>query len=122
MPLFLHKSLCDMSKASPSASQTGEQRGGDYFHRIQTGYSKQTNAPTYRYFDTADEWNSYTEQQKKTKASKPKKTGEESARRLKQKTEQEHKESSKKTKDSLFIKDKDKQIKKSLFILVEASK
>ncbi len=125
MSLFLHSSLCDLSKAAktPSASDkgVGEQRGGNYYHRIQTGYSKD-NAPSYRYFDTKEEFDSYSAGKGETAKQRTKKTGDESAKRLKDKTTKEQKESSAKQKDSLFIKDKDKKIKKSLFInLPEAS-
>lgn len=119
MAHFLHKSLCDLSKAAPpGSSQTGEQRGGDYYHRIQTGYSKKTNSPTYRYFKTKDEFDSYSGAQKKAGDEKKKKTGDEGAARLKEKLTVEQKESSAKTKESLFIKDKDKKITKSLYIKV----
>lgn len=121
MPLYLHKSLCDLSKAGQLASsadpgsKAGEQRGGDYFHRIQTGYSKD-NTPTYRYFKTKEEFDSYQGKKGDTGKERTKKTGDESAQRLKEKTAKEHEESSQKQKDSLFIKDKDKKVQKSLYI------
>jgi hypothetical protein len=118
MPLYLHKSLCDLEKAGQLATSAdrgiGEQRGGDYFHRIQTGYGKD-NSPSYRYFRTKDEWDSYT--QKKSKVSKDDKKDKkpDSEESLKQKTSEEHKESAKKQEHSLFIKDSKKKIKKSLY-------
>lgn len=124
MSLFLHGSLCDLSKAelaSSADSGVGSQRGGDYFHRIQTGYNKD-NSPSYRYFKTKEEFDSYSAGKGSTTSKRTKKTGDDSAKRLKEKTGKEHEESSKKQKDSLFIKNKDKKIKKSLFItLPEAS-
>jgi hypothetical protein len=125
MVLYLHKSLCDLSKAGELASSAdpestaGEQRGGDYFHRIQTGYKKD-NTPKYRYFKTKDEWDGYVKGKGATGKERTKKTGDESAQRLKEKTTKEQEESSAKQKDSLFIKQKDKKIKKSLYINLEA--
>lgn len=128
MAIYLHKSLCDLHKAgqlatSAGSSDTGEQRGGDYFHRIQTGYTKD-NKPQYRYFRTAESWDAYTKEKKKT-GKEDKKTGEESAERLKEKTTGEQVESKKKEdktrqQASLFIKDKkkDKKVKKGLYLNV----
>lgn len=119
--IYLHKSLCDLEKAgqlatsADSSSTAGEQRGGDYFHRIQTGYSKD-NTPQYRYFRTKDEWESYSNKQGDTQRARTKKTGDESAERLKEKTTKEHAASSKKQKDSLFIKKDEKKVNKSLYI------
>lgn len=120
MSLVLHKSLCDLEKAenrdsdSSAASKTGEQRGGDYFHRIQTGYSK-TNKPEYRYFKTKDEWESYQGQQK------PKKPAEKKTSHLKDKVTKEHEASTQKLRrdTGLFIKDKKSTVKKSLYIVLE---
>ncbi len=124
MSLFLHKSLCDLSKgdSSGSADKTGEQRGGKYFHRIQTGYGK-NNAPTYRYFKTEEEFSAYSSQQTKEEKTKKQheKTTKEGAKRLKDKVESEQQQTSEKQKDSLFIKDKNKKIQKSLYIVLEAS-
>lgn len=128
MAIYLHKSLCDLKKAgqlatSAAAGGTGEQRGGDYFHRIQTGYT-QNNKPQYRYFRTAEDWDAYSKEKKNTGKEK-KKTGEDSAERLKDKTKGEQDKSKQqeekaRKKDSLFIKDKkkDKKVKKSLFVKV----
>ena len=125
MPHYLHKSLCDLSKATKpgrgKSDQTGEQRGGDYFHRIQTGYSKKTNQPTYRYFKTKDEYDAYTGAKDAAGKKTKKKTGDEGAKRLKEKLSTEQSASSQKTKDSkdsLFLKDKNKKLAKSLYIKV----
>lgn len=121
MPHYLHNSLCDLVKAGQLATsadannKAGGQRGGDYFHRIQTGYNKD-NSPSYRYFKTKEEFDGYTKTKGETTKGRTKKTGDDSAERLKDKTKKEHAESSKKQQDSLFLKDKDKKIKKSLYI------
>ena len=126
MDIYLHKSLCDLNKAGELASsanpksQAGEQRGGNYFHRIQVGYTKQ-NTPKYRYFHTKEEWEGYTNKKGETQKHRTKKTGEESAEKLKEKTTKEHEESSEKqAHSSLFLKDKDKKVQKSLYITIEA--
>lgn len=129
MPLILHKSLCDMNKAGQLASsgnpnsKAGEQRGGNYFHRVQTGYSKD-NTPEYRYFKTKEEWESYQAHENPKSKEPKKKDKDDGAERLKKKTQKEQKASSKKVnKDSgLFIKPSKKdspKVQKSLYITLE---
>ncbi len=119
MSHYLHKSLCDLEKAGQLASSAdrgvGEQRGGDYYHRVQTGYSKD-NTPNYRYFKTKEEFDSYSKQKGTTGKERTKKPSDEGAKRLKEATAKEKKETSAKQKESLFIKKKDKKVKKGLYI------
>ena len=122
--LYLHKSLCDLNKAGELAtsadpeSKAGEQRGGKYYHRIQTGYSKD-NSPSYRYFKTQDEWESYIKKQSKSR--KPNSENKDKVS-LEDKVKKEQKNTDKKkTSSSLFISNKKKKVAKSLFIEVKGN-
>lgn len=113
MKLFLHKALTgwDLYK-SKGKTATGEQRGGAYVARVQTGYEKD-GSPKYRYFDTEKEYESYLQGSGRKKESKnQKKKGEE----LKEKTKKQSKEEKKKA-SKLFTaaaKKEKKKVRKSL--------
>lgn len=48
------------STSSPTADKTGEERGGKYAARVQTGFDKD-GSPQYRYFKTQDQYRQYLE-------------------------------------------------------------
>ncbi len=111
--LYLRKALTgwDLSKAKGKTS-TGEQRGGAYVARVQTGYEKD-GSPKYRYFDTEQEYESYLRGAgRKKQATEQKKRGKE----LKEKTKKERKEETKKQ-SKLFTaqakKEKKEKVKKA---------
>ena len=113
--LVLHPSLC---KGNPAA--VGEQVGGQYAHRIQTGYEKD-NSPKYRYFKTEAEYKTYLEAEAKKKGGK-KKAGKKD---LKEKLSSEHKkvkdkETGKKFSErgKLFVKKDKKKISKSIGLYI----
>lgn len=111
-----------MSKAESSSAKisSGEQRGGAYFHRIQTGYNKD-NTPAYRYFRSKEEWDAYNKHQSKVPESdkKNKKEDKKEKEPLEDKVDTEHKKGAKKT-ESLFIKQKDVKgaVEKGLYLKV----
>lgn len=102
------------ASGSSATKTTGEQRGGSYIARVQTGYDKD-GSPKYRYFKSQDEYKSWKE--KNGKGAKKKKN----PHNLKQKVEREHKESTEKqgaapqTKGSDPLKD-NKKVSKGLYV------
>jgi len=121
MDLFLRKSLTgwDIAKAKGKTS-TGEQRGGAYIARVQTGYEKD-GSPKYRYFNEK-EYEAYLSGDKEDGDKK----GEESKKKgdgLKDKQDKERKEETHKQ-SKLFSaaakkekKKKEEKVKKSLPLL-----
>ena len=110
MRLFLHEALMagDLSKAKGKTS-TGEQRGGNYFARVQTGYEKD-GSPEYRYF-TKPEYDAYLSGDQSTK-DKEESSQKKSEKKLKGKQEKERSEEKKKQ-SKLFTASADKMDKKS---------
>ena len=117
--LYLHKSLVKAAQLPTSADRgVGSQRGGNYVARVQVGYGKD-NKPKYRYFKTPEEYKAYQEQQSTTTKEKKKKGDKkEGTKRLEEKTE---KEKTKKQGSSVFVKDKDKKVQKSIALFIEVS-
>ena len=123
MSVYLHKSLVKAKDpggklATSADKETGSQLGGNYAARIQTGFDKKTNRAKYRYFDTADAYKKYVENQANTKKTDSK----QSAKKLKDKTKREQERSSQQTGgSSLFVKPKKEKVKKSLSLFVEVN-
>ncbi len=127
--LYLRHALLKSGVAKPEkakkdgspAAKTGEQRGGNYVARIQTGYEKD-GSPRYKYFSSLEERDTYLQSRGKTSDS-PKK-------RLKTKLTTEQKESKNKEKAShgkvesgkLFVtkdkKEKEEKTEKSLSVFI----
>lgn len=86
-----------------SKEQTGEQLGGNYVARIQTGIEKD-GSPQYRYFTTQAEYDTYLTEQRAKKKGKGKKGSDKKdvsiKERLQAKLKQEQEASSRKTKAS----------------------
>lgn len=85
MRLYLRDELMkseskDAGGKGPAISHTGEQRGGSYAARTHIGYEKD-GSPKYRYFKTAQEYQTFLTENKKN------------AKDLKEKVGGEHKES-----------------------------
>ena len=113
MSIYLHKSLVKAAQLPSSADQgVGEQRGGSYVARVQTGFGKD-NKPRYRYFKTAEEYKAFQESKKQTKTPKHnRKRGSkaEGVKRLEEVSDKERSESSMKTQgSSLFVRRKGKK-------------
>lgn len=107
-------------------SLTGEQRGGKYVARVQTGYEKD-GSPKYRYFESIENYRRYLENKNRKKREKEDEESD-SGDTLREKLSEEQQASSRKTKQShgstsLFLKDgnkrsKKKAVKKSFNIFV----
>lgn len=95
-----HKHLGFLRK---SKEQTGEQQGGKYSARIQTGIEKD-GSPQYRYFTSQAEYEDYLSKQRSSGDSKEggkgKKKDESMKERLQSKLKKEQKESSTNAKDT----------------------
>lgn len=134
MRLFLHHDLFKGDSSDGGGDPTGEQRGGSYVARVQTGYEKD-GSPQYRYFKNSEEYRKYLESKGKSKdKNKDKKKdrkeseGKGKERHLKSKLKEEHEESRKKQEDTqgkvnLFVKDKanreaKKKVKKSIDLFI----
>lgn len=87
--LYLHKSL-----VKASTKQLGEQRGGKYVARVQTGVSKD-GSPIYRYFRTSEEYKTYIENKAKIKDEDSKKANSKEDKKIKEKVAREQKKSEK---------------------------
>jgi len=77
-------------KEGGASSKTGEQRGGKYVARVQTGYEKD-GSPRYKYFDTLEERDKYLQSRG---------TSGDGKKRLKDKLTDEQKEAKQKQKVS----------------------
>jgi hypothetical protein len=99
MTLYLRHDLIKGAKGSAKpekakqdrGAKTGEQRGGKYVARIQTGYEKD-GSPRYKYFQTLAERDKYLQGRGKTEV--------DGKKRLKGKLDKEQSESKKKEKAS----------------------
>lgn len=78
------KTSAESGKPVPGKASggTGEQRGGAYHARAQTGYEKD-GSPKYRYFKTEEEYETYLENKNRS----------ESSRKLEHKVKREHEDS-----------------------------
>lgn len=82
-----------------SKEQTGEQQGGKYAARVQTGIEKD-GSPQYRYFNTQAEYEEYVSKQRKPDSSKEGKgDSKDMKERLQSKLKKEQEKSSENTKE-----------------------
>lgn len=114
-------------KASPSSKKRGEEREGNYAARAQVGTEKD-GSPMYRYFKTMEQYKNYMDKKGTTPKKKPSKV-EDDDESLKDKTNKEHKESTKKVREShrrakernLFV-GKNKEATKKALLYIKGDK
>ena len=105
-------------KDAAASKTVGEQRGGKYVARVQTGYDKD-GSPKYKYFETQEEYKKWKENHGKgSKRKKPDKN----PHNLAQKVDREHRESKEKQNDTKQtagsdpLKDNKTSVRKSLYV------
>lgn len=107
-------------KDAAASTTVGEQRGGKYVARVQTGYDKD-GSPKYKYFQSQEEYKNW--KSKNGKGGKRKKP-DKNPHNLSQKTEREHRDSTEKQNNSKHtagsdpLNDNKSSIRKSLFVRV----
>lgn len=119
MQLFLRDDLVKshglVKPGTPKASgqnKPGEQRGGNYIARVQTGMEKD-GSPKYRYFMSQEEFDSYL------KGKHNKRDAKEHAKDLDTKVDREHYESKRsQDKESRSLLKRQEKVKKSLDLIV----